>query len=49
MVIGSVTWCTALDYNQLTVENMPLTVIIDSLGNDLYELGPREYLENRKD
>ena len=28
----------------LTVEDMPLTVVIDSLGNDLYELGPREYL-----
>lgn len=29
---------------RLTVENMPLTVVIDSLGNDLYELGPSEYL-----
>ena len=31
---------------ELTVENLPLTVIIDSLGNDLYELGPKEYLES---
>jgi len=31
---------------ELTVENLPLTVIIDSLGNDLYEIGPREYLES---
>ena len=29
---------------ELTVENLPLTVVIDSLGNDLYELGPEEYL-----
>ena len=29
---------------ELTVEDLPLTVIIDSLGNDLYELGPKEYL-----
>lgn len=30
---------------KLEVENLPLTVIIDSRGNNLYELGPREYLE----
>ena len=29
---------------ELKVENLPLTVVIDSLGNDLYELGPKEYL-----
>ena len=29
---------------ELTVEDLPLTVVIDSLGNDLYELGPQEYL-----
>jgi len=29
---------------ELTVENLPLTVVIDSRGNDLYELGPKEYL-----
>ena len=29
---------------ELTVEDLPLTVIIDSQGNDLYELGPKEYL-----
>ena len=31
---------------ELTVENMPLTVIIDALGNDLYTLGPKAYLES---
>ena len=31
---------------ELTVQNMPLTVIIDALGNDLYTLGPRAYLES---
>jgi fumarate hydratase subunit beta len=31
---------------RLEVENMPLTVVIDSLGDDLYELGPRKYLES---
>lgn len=30
---------------KLEVENLPLTVIIDSCGNNLYELGPKEYLE----
>ncbi len=29
---------------ELTVEDMPLTVVIDSLGNDLYESGPQAYL-----
>ena len=29
---------------KLTVEDMPLTVVIDTQGNDLYELGPGEYL-----
>jgi len=29
---------------ELTVEDMPLTVVIDALGNDLYESGPRAYL-----
>ena len=36
--------CEAL--RELHVEDMPLTVIIDSLGTDLYELGPKEYLES---
>ncbi len=36
--------CEAL--RELTVEDMPLTVIIDPLGNDLYELGPKAYLES---
>ena len=29
---------------RLTVEDMPLTVVIDAQGNDLYDLGPRDYL-----
>ena len=29
---------------ELEVENMPLTVIIDSEGNDLYEIGKEKYL-----
>ncbi len=36
--------CEAL--RELCVEDMPLTVIIDSEGNDLYELGPKAYLES---
>ncbi len=31
---------------RLTVVDMPLTVAIDSLGNNLYELGPRRYLRD---
>lgn len=34
--------CEAI--RKLTVENMPLTVVIDTLGNDLYEQGPKDYL-----
>ena len=30
---------------RLEVENMPLVVIIDSEGNNLYEMGRKEYLE----
>ena len=30
---------------KLEVKNMPLTVIIDSKGNDLYEIGRKKYLE----
>ena len=30
----------------LQVEDLPLTVVIDSLGNDLYDLGPKEYLDS---
>ena len=35
---------------RLEVEDFPVTVIIDTLGNDLYETGPKSYLaaENRK-
>ncbi len=29
---------------KLEVKNMPLTVIIDSEGNDLYEIGRKEYM-----
>ena len=32
---------------RLEVEEMPLTVVIDSQGNDLYLSGPEEYLKNR--
>ena len=31
---------------RLTVEQLPLTVVIDTLGNNLYELGTRRYLES---
>ena len=31
---------------KLEIENMPLTVIIDSKGNDLYEIGRKKYLLN---
>ena len=31
---------------ELTVQDMPLTVVIDALGNDLYSLGPKAYLES---
>ncbi len=33
---------------KLYVEDMPLMVIIDSEGNNLYETGRAEYLENSK-
>lgn len=32
---------------RLTVEKLPLTVVIDTQGNNLYELGPKEYLAQR--
>ncbi len=32
---------------KLYVEDMPLVVIIDSQGNNLYEKGPEEYLQSR--
>ena len=31
---------------KLYVEDMPLVVIIDSYGNNLYETGPKEYLKS---
>ena len=33
---------------RLYVEDMPLTVIIDSDGNNLYEIGRKNYLKERK-
>ncbi len=33
---------------KLYVEDMPLTVIIDSKGNNLYEIGRKEYLDSIK-
>ena len=34
---------------RLEVEDMPLFVIIDSDGNNLYEMGRKEYLEAHKE
>ena len=31
---------------RLVVEDLPVTVVIDSEGNDLYERGRKEYLES---
>ena len=36
--------CEAI--RELRVKNMPLTVAIDSLGNDIYETGPADYLRS---
>ncbi len=33
---------------RLEVENLPVTVIIDSEGNNLYEVGPKEYLASKQ-
>ena len=33
---------------KLWVEDMPLTVILDAHGGDLYETGPQAYLESQK-
>ncbi|MDO5733806.1 MAG: Fe-S-containing hydro-lyase [Eubacteriales bacterium] len=33
---------------KLEVEDMPLLVVIDSLGNNLYEMGPESYLKEEK-
>lgn len=33
---------------KLTVRDMPLTVILDSAGGDLYESGPQAYLASQK-
>ena len=32
---------------RLEVENLPVTVIIDSLGNDLYQTGPADYFASK--
>ena len=34
---------------KLTVEDLPVIVVIDSQGNNLYELGRQEYLKWRKE
>lgn len=34
---------------RLEVEDMPLTVVIDSFGNNLYEIGPEEYLKEKSE
>ena len=39
--------CEAI--RELKVENMPLTVVIDSQGNDLYKSGPEAYLKSMED
>ena len=39
--------CEAI--RKLKVENMPLTVVIDSQGNDLYKSGPEAYLRSLED
>ena len=39
--------CEAI--RELKVENMPLTVVIDSQGNDLYKSGPEAYLKSQED
>lgn len=31
---------------RLMVRDMPLTVILDTIGGNLYEIGPEDYLEN---
>jgi fumarate hydratase subunit beta len=33
---------------KLTVKNFPATVVIDSLGNNLYEIGVKEYTQSLK-
>lgn len=33
---------------RLMVADMPLTVVIDSQGNDLYDIGPANYLNSQK-
>ena len=32
---------------RLTVQDMPLTVVLDARGGDLYEAGPAAYLATR--
>lgn len=39
--------CEAI--RELRVENMPLTVVVDSQGNDLYKSGPEVYLRSLED
>ena len=37
-----------ISIRKLEVKDMPLVVIIDTEGNNLYEIGKREYLEKNK-
>lgn len=39
--------CEAI--RELKVENMPLTVVVDSQGNDLYKTGPEAYRRSLED
>ena len=47
-VVEIIAWpdlgCEAV--RKLWVEDMPLTVILDAHGGDLYETGPKAYLES---
>ena len=35
--------------HRLEIKDFPVTVIIDSFGNNLYELGPKAYLSARNE
>jgi fumarate hydratase subunit beta len=39
--------CEAL--RRLEVEDFPLTVVVDSIGGDLYQTGPAAYLNSLSD
>ena len=54
LMASSVTSCEVICWEdlgceavrKLTVKDMPLTVVIDSEGNDLYQIGPQDYLDS---